>query len=201
MKEIPEIIPAFLEPLAALQRLSVRFNGRGVIIGGIAASLLGKPRLTYDIDALFLISIEEINNLVIAAREEGIETRIEDAEVFARKHRVLLLRHSRSNINIDISLGILPFEEELVEKSSLHQVASISIRLPITEDLIIMKAVAHRQQDLQDIQALVEIHPELDQKRIEYWVRQFADAFEMPELWKEIGNLIKSRLRGVEQIP
>ncbi len=77
------------------------------------------------------------------------------------KHRVLLLRHTKSSINIDISLGILPFEEELVERSSLHQVASISIRLPTTEDLIIMKAVAHRPQDLQDIRDLVEIHPDL----------------------------------------
>jgi len=190
MKGFPEDIPAFLAPLAALQRLSARFNERGVIIGGIAASLLGKPRLTYDIDALFLISISEINDLLIVAHEEGIQTRIENADEFARKHRVLLLRHKDTSINIDISLGVLPFEEELVKRSSLRQAGSISIRLPTPEDLIILKAVAHRQQDLMDIQALVESHPGLDRMRIENWVRQFAELFEMPELWKDIEVLL-----------
>ena len=190
MKGFPEDIPAFLAPLAALQRLSARFNERGVIIGGIAASLLGKPRLTYDIDALFLIPISEINDLLIVAHEEGIQTRIENADEFARKHRVLLLRHKDTSINIDISLGVLPFEEELVKRSSLRQAGSISIRLPTPEDLIIMKAVAHRQQDLMDIQALVESHPGLDRMRIENWIRQFAELFEMPELWKDIEVLL-----------
>lgn len=186
MKDYPEYMPVFLEPLAALQRLSELFDGRGVIIGGVAASLLGKPRLTYDIDALFLISAANIKNLVNAAQEQGFEGRIAGAEDFARMHRILLLRHINSSINIDISLGSLPFEEELVERSSLNQVGPISVRLPTPEDLIIMKAVAHRQQDMMDIRALVESHPELNHERIEFWVKQFAEFFEKPELWKDI---------------
>ena len=42
----PRELTPLLEPLAALQRLLDRFGERGMIIGGVAASLLGRPRLT-----------------------------------------------------------------------------------------------------------------------------------------------------------
>jgi hypothetical protein len=128
-----------LEPLAALQRLIDRFREKGIVIGGIAASLLGRPRLTADLDAMLLVSIDDLPDLIEAAKEEGLSTRIHDAEVFARRNRVLLLRHQPSATNVDISLGMLPFEVEAVERSILYPIGSISVRLPTPEDLIIFK--------------------------------------------------------------
>jgi predicted nucleotidyltransferase len=187
-EQIPTDLSPFLAPLAALQRLLERFDEQGVIIGGIATSLLARPRLTVDLDAVILLSIAEIPKLIQNAAEEGIVPRQKDAETFARKNRVLLLRHLSSNTNIDISLGILPFEVEMVERSQKLAVGAISLRLPTPEDLIVLKAVAHRPKDLLDIQAIIEIHPNLDRGRIEYWVKQFADALDQPELWQDISG-------------
>jgi hypothetical protein len=64
----------------------------------------------------------------------------------------------------------------------------LALRLPSPEDLIILKAVAHRPQDLLDIRAISTNYPNLDRQRIESWVRQFAEALEMPELWTDIAN-------------
>jgi len=182
-----------LEPLAALQRLLSRFEDRGVIIGGIAVSLLGKPRLTADLDAMFLLSVDDIPNLIEAAKSEGIVPRIGAVEEFARKNRVVLLRHQESGTNIDISLGMLPFEEEIVERSILVQAGALSVRLPTPEDLIILKAVANRPRDLLDIQTIIESHPDLDRRRIESWVRQFASALDMPELWTDIEDMLTGK--------
>ncbi len=126
------------------------------------------------------------------AKEQGIESRIENADSFARKNRVLLLRHNSSRVNIDISLGILPFEEETVERSIIQNIGTLAIRLPTPEDLIIMKAVAHRPKDLQDIQEIANAHPNLDLVRIDKWVNSFADALEQPDLWEQIEPLLKS---------
>ena len=188
MNESPESVTPFLAPLAALQRLLSHFGERGTVIGGIAASLLGKPRLTADLDAVLLLSINEIPDLLKAAEKEGLTPRIREVEDFARQHRVVLLRHAEIETNIDISLGILPFEEELVARSATFQVGSLSIRLPSPEDLIILKAVAHRPKDLMDIQAVIENYPDLDRDRVEYWVTQFAQALEAPELWEDIAG-------------
>ena len=55
-----------------------------------------------------------------------------------------------------------------------------------TEDLIIMKAVAHRPKDLLDIQGIIQSNPGLDREHIRDWVTQFATLLEMPELWDDI---------------
>jgi hypothetical protein len=188
---VPEDFASLIKPLTAVQGLLGHFGDRGVIIGGIASGFLGKPRLTVDIDAMFLASFTDVPRIIELARAEGIEPRIQDIVEFAHKSRVLLMRHTESGANIDISLGVLPFEEEMVERSIEHKVASFSVRLPTPEDLIILKAVAHRPKDLLDIASIVENQPNLDEVRIEQWVKAFAELLELPDLWGQISKLLK----------
>lgn len=178
------------EPLAAVQRLIEQMNHQGVVIGGVAASLLGKPRLTADADVLILASIDEASRILDLARAEGLQPRIANVIEFARRSRVILLRHEASGIDVDISLGVLPFEVEAVERSQEHQAGALHIRLPTPEDLIILKAVAHRPKDLVDIEAVIGAHRHLDVERIRFWVQQFADLLEQSELWTDVEKLL-----------
>lgn len=187
----PAALEPLLAPIAAVQRLIERLDNQGVIIGGVAASLLGQPRLTADADALVLLSTEELPRLVELAGAEGLQPRIDDALAFARRSRVLLLRHEESGIDVDISLGLLPFEIEAVERSEVHQAGAQRVRLPSAEDLIILKAVAHRPKDMLDIEAVIAAHPQLDTERIAFWVRQFAEVLETPELWTDLEKLLR----------
>jgi hypothetical protein len=190
---LPDDISPLTEPLQALQRLLDQFDGQGVIIGGIAVGFLGRPRLTVDLDAMFLASIKDIPKILELAEHEGIETRVSNIEEFAKASRVLLLRHKNSGINIDISLGILPFEQEVVERGIKYRAGAVTLKLPTPEDLIILKAVAHRPKDLLDIREIAANHVDLDHKRIEYWVKSFADLLETPNLWNEIRKILELR--------
>ncbi|HEY0372726.1 MAG TPA: hypothetical protein VGD79_12030 [Thermoanaerobaculia bacterium] len=87
---------------------------RAAVIGGVAASLRGKPRLTKDVDAVVLDT--DAASLLDSAATFELVPRIPDAVEFAAQTRMLLLRHSPTAIDVDISLGALPFEEEVVEK-------------------------------------------------------------------------------------
>jgi hypothetical protein len=103
----------------------------------------------------------------------------------------LLLKHTPSETDVDISMGILPFEKEMVQRDSTKSFANLSVRLPMPEDLIIMKAIAHRPKDLEDIRTVAAKFPNLDTGRIKRWVTAFGDAMEDPGLWDEIGLLLK----------
>ena len=63
-----------LEPFRAavesLQHLLEKFNDQGVIVGGIAVGFLGKPRFTADVDAVFLLSVNDILNSLHRARRK-----------------------------------------------------------------------------------------------------------------------------------
>ena len=186
---MPKKNEPFHDPLEALDRLLSHFGHRGVVIGGIAVGLLSQTRFTEDLDAMILLSMDDIPSFLAMAEKEGIVPRIDQAEDFAKRSRVLLLRHERSQTSIDISLGVLPFEEEVIRRSISHTIDdTLTIRLPTPEDLIIMKAIAHRPKDLLDIQGIIQSNPGLDQKRIQDWITQFAQLLEMPELWEDIAN-------------
>ena len=101
------------------------------------------------------------------------------------------MKHVPTETEIDISLGILPFEEEMVKRGSIKSFANLSIRLPAPEDLVIMKAIAHRSKDLEDIHTIAENYPNLDVQRIEKWIKAFGEVLETPELWDLVKPLLK----------
>ena len=189
-----DLLEPLLGPVTAVQQLIDAFDQQGIIIGGVAVSLLSQPRLTADADAMLLLSLDDLPQLVEKAQTFGLTPRIPDTIPFARQSRVVLLTHEASGIHVDISLGLLPFEVEAVERSEEFQAGSLRLRLPMPEDLIILKAVARRPKDMLDIAAIVAAHPNLDTSRIAFWVQQFADLLEMPELWGDVEKLINQNL-------
>src|SRR5258706_12136234 len=63
------------------------------VVGGIAASLLGRPRVTKDVDVVALVPESEWPRLLEARRPLVFEPRAADALAFPRLSRVLLLKH------------------------------------------------------------------------------------------------------------
>ena len=126
----------------------------------------------------------------------GYCPRLADALAFAARARVLLMRHEPSGVDVDIMFGALRFEEEAVARRTFVSVAGMSLPLPRPEDLIVMKAVAHRPRDLTDIEAILDAHPGLDVEQVRRWVREFTQAAAMPEIWEDLRRLLKDREKG-----
>lgn len=182
--------------LAALRDLVAWFQDAptpGTVIGGVAASLLGRPRVTRDIDALVLLDESEWSTFLAKGAGFGFVPRLSDALTFARQARVLLVRHEASGIDIDIAFGALPFEEEAVARAVWRDVGGVRIPLPLPEDLLIMKAVAHRPRDMADIESILDAQPKLDLPRVRRWVREFSAALETPELLRDFNALVARR--------
>jgi predicted nucleotidyltransferase len=195
MPEPTELVPL----LAVLRDLVAWLQARrvpGVVIGGLAASLLGRPRLTRDVDALVLVEEDNWAEFMAAGVEYGFSLRRDDALAFAREARVLLMRHQKSGIDVDIVFGSLPFEKKAVARANWLELGGVQAPLPLPEDLIIMKAVAHRPQDLADIEAVLAAHPKLNLQRVRRWVREFAAALSMPEILNDLEVLLSQRKKG-----
>jgi len=165
----------------------------GVVIGGLAASILGRPRLTRDVDVLVLLDEGLWSDFLTAGAGYGFSPRREDVLAFARETRVLLVRHQESAIDVDIVSGTLNFEKEAVTRAVWMELGGIQLPLPLPEDLIIMKAVAHRPQDLADIEAILAAHPKLNLRRVRRWVREFAEALEMPAILNDLEAMLSQR--------
>lgn len=166
-----------------------------MVVGGVAASILGRPRATRDIDMLAILPDDRWGEALAAARQHGIVARIEDPLAFARRTHVLLLRHAASGIDIDVILGRLPYEVDAVARGQFHDLGGVRTRLPQVEDLLIMKAIAQRPQDLRDIEGLLDVHPGADVEQVRTWVREFATAMTMPDLLEGLDAILGRRAK------
>lgn len=167
----------------------------GAFIGGLAANLLGRPRITKDVDAVVMLGNLQIESFLAASARFGFAPRIDEATNFAATNRVLLLIHEPSKTDVDISLGILPFEQESVDRASIITVAGISFPLVSPEDLIIMKALARRARDIADIEGVLDVQAEVDLERVRYWVSQFAEVLEAPDILDDLERILNRKQR------
>jgi hypothetical protein len=184
--------------IPALRDTCLWFEDRkvpAVLIGGVASGILGRPRFTRDIDFVALADPERWPDLLAAAGRFELVPRRPDALSFATKHRILLLRHAPSGVDLDVSLGVLPFERETLDRSRRFDIGGVSVTLPTPEDLIILKAVANRPIDWADAEAVAAAHPDLDVERVRRWTAQFAEALEAPEILTALERVLARRPR------
>lgn len=185
----PNSLTSLIPALRAFCSLLEKSKVRGMVIGGVAASLLGRPRLTADVDATILLEDAEIDRFLTLAQTCGLTSRIADPVGFARRSAMILLEHGASGVPVDVAQGQLPFERKALSRAVRWTIGDLAIRLPTPEDLVVMKAVSHRPQDIEDIRGIVSVHPKLDVRYIRKQVQEFARVMEMPELWTDISAL------------
>jgi hypothetical protein len=165
---------------------------RSCFIGGLAVQRWGEPRVTRDV-ALTLMAGSGAEDSFIDPLLDSYAARIENAKKFAQSHRVLLLK-SHGDVGIDISLGALPFEENVVSRATSFTLGpGMEIRTCSAEDLIVLKLFASRPLDIHDSESVVIRHKShLDWRHIEDQLRPLAEVKDQPEILQTL-----VRLRGL----
>ena len=186
----PNLSEAFIAVLQALSKWLEAENVPYIAIGGIAVSLTAQPRATQDIDVLIWLENSRWDDFIKAGKKYGFEFRINEGLAFTFKSRVMLLKHLESGISVDVSCGSLPFEQEAIDRARVLKVGSVTLKIPTPEDLIITKAVAQRPKDIADIESIIDTNLNLDLDRVKYWVKEFADVLEMPEILENVEKLL-----------
>lgn len=67
----------------------------------------------------------------------------------------------------------------------------LKVLLPSPEDLIVMKAIAHRPRDVADIEGILDAYPAVDVGYIRRWLEGFAEALDAPELLADANVLLR----------
>ncbi len=120
-------------------------------------------------------------------------SRIADAHNFAMTQRVLLLEASNGR-PVDIALGALPFEAEMVRRAVPVEFAP-GIVLPCctAEDLFVMKAFAGRPRDWLDVESIVTRQERLDREYILTRLSDLCKLKESPDILERAKRLLKER--------
>ncbi len=158
-------------------------------IGGLALQRYGEARVTRDVDLSVLTGFGGEEHFALAFLEE-FSPRMPNALDFAMQHRVLLLLCD--GIGIDISFAGLPFEEEMIRRSSLFEMLpQLPLRTCSAEDLVILKCFASRPQDWIDVENILTRQSSLDWAYIEPRLSELAEMKNEPEIMRRLELLKK----------
>ena len=144
---------------AALQDAGVPWY----LFGAQAAILHGAARLTADVDVTVrLPSAVTAVSLVDVFRRHGFDPRV-DTPAFIERTRVVPLVHRRSSIPLDVVLGGPGLEDVFLDRAQMRDVEGVAVPVASPEDLILMKILAGRAKDLDDVRAVLAAQgPRLD---------------------------------------
>ena len=169
----------------ALETVAAALNELGVpwaVIGGIAVIARGVRRMTTDIDAVIQGDAATCPDVLRALAAHGVCPRIEDAEEFAASNLVLLVRHESTGVDIDLSFGWTELEHRAIASSTETAFGRVCAPMVRPQELVVLKAVAGRPVDIQDLTALLLMHPEIDVADARRSVTELATMVDAPEL-------------------
>ncbi len=154
-------------------------GSRYVVVGGVATVLHGHARLTADVDIILDLQPEKAKAAMEALRSLGLRPRIPvDIADFAdaakrtrwideKSMQVFSLWDPAEPLReVDVFVTHPINFEELWNRSKLVTLESTKIRIAAIPDLIALKHLAGRPQDLQDIEVLEQIQ-ELERSGVE----------------------------------
>jgi hypothetical protein len=159
-----------------------------MIFGGIANTIYGSPRQTFDIDIKILLESEKEVNAFTDRLGSFAKIIPEKPLHFLKETCVLPV--IVNDIRVDFVIANLPYEKEAVKRSQLIETFGISVYVCQPEDLIIQKAVSTRSKDWLDIEALIENQRQLlDWDYIMKHIKELSVFLERPGMHSKIVEL------------
>ncbi len=186
----PKPLP-LLALLADFQRACAELNVGWYLFGAQAALLYGSPRLTADADMTVLLGAVSSQALATTLQQHGFELRVAD-ETFVRTTRVLPVVHPGSGFPADVVLGGPGLEELFLERAIVRSVHGLQVPVARAEDLIVMKVLAGRRKDEEDVVAVLSAQRgRLDLEPIRKTLGELAAALAENDLLPRFERLLR----------
>lgn len=125
------------------------------LIGGLAVSVRGEPRATLDVDAVLDCDVDRALALLGALRSSPLKPYFDGVEEVVRTGLLLPLEHIETGIRIDLSIGMSGFDKQVVANASRTSLGGREIMVASSEYLVVMKQLAGRPRDLDDIEGIL----------------------------------------------
>ncbi|MEI6257106.1 MAG: hypothetical protein WCQ77_10730 [Planctomycetota bacterium] len=131
---------------------------RLAVVDGLFASVRTVREQAGDWVAVDLVIQADVAAALRLARtltETPFEPLFDGIEDVVTSAFILPLRHRTTGVRLDVAIGMTGFEQDAIARATIVDVGGMRMPVATVEDLLVMKALAGRPQDDQDIRGLV----------------------------------------------
>lgn len=136
-----------------LQSLKIRY----VIIGGIAASILGRPRTTLDADVVIATLPADPNELLRNLKSHGFGiSESSQPKMLLRLKRLLPVKIRFGKVfSVDLRVASYTIDRQTVERAISVRLFGRKLPIATAEDIIVFKIARFEDMDKADIKAII----------------------------------------------
>lgn len=172
----------------ATDALLTRTRIRHLYIGGLALMVLGEPRMTQDVDLIVFISRKTPGRLLAGAARAGFTVSRESALAQARALGVC--RIAWKGVAVDVIFASTDFERSAWTRRKRARLFGRMVSLPSPEDMILLKIIPGRRQDLADIDRVAAVAgSRLDRAYIRKWAQVLCDRAQELRMYRQLEEL------------
>jgi hypothetical protein len=168
------------------------------ILGGVAVSVYGEPRFTYDIDVNVMLSKENVGAFIKAAKKHGFSPIPVNIGKFVEKTGVIPARFSKNGINglSDFIIAQNMLELQAIKRARYRRFYSSRARVVRAEDLVLHKLLSERPRDREDARGIIRRQgSKLDSRYVNIWLRKVAKLTHRPYIARLLTEA-KRMIRG-----
>lgn len=179
--------------LKYLSKLLKAIDAEYAIIGGIAVSVYGEPRATFDIDVSIVFNIGDMDFFLKNAKKYGFTPLPGDIDNFVKTTAVIPMEFSKDNMfgRCDFIIAQNSLEFSAIKRARFKKLFSMKIKLITPEDLVLHKITSSRARDLEDLHGiLIRQSGRLDMEYINSWLKKVAIANKQPKLLNVFKKLL-----------
>jgi hypothetical protein len=150
----PSVAERLTETVEQLGALFQKRKTTHALIGGIAASLRSRARTTKDVDLLLSVPQLELPGLLQAMLEQGCQFEFFPAIREWNEGGMLALNWS-NGVRVDLLKPVIPAFQHILDRAREERIGEQVIRVADAEGLLLLKLLAFRPIDQDDIQAIL----------------------------------------------
>ena len=185
------------ELLAAVRAALEPFGIRWYLFGAQAAILYGAARLTADVDITLDVGPHPVADVLAALEARRFAPRVGNALAFVTETRVLPMVHGPTRIPVDLVLAGPGPEERFLQHAEVRLIDGVPVPVAAPDDLVVMKVLAGRPQDLDDVVAILAAQgPQIDLERATATLRLLEQALDRRDLIPRLEQAREAARRG-----
>ncbi len=166
-----DAFPSMGGALAKLGRFIAHWPGECAVVGGLAVMVRGRVRPTTDADLIMSVRTDQLDDLLAHSRKLGLSYQPADEEMLRQGGLIRLALQKGSELeHIDVLIADDDFLASVLRRAEQIRIRGIDLPMATVEDLMLMKLLAARPLDIDDVLSLKDAHgATLDREYLVEW--------------------------------